>query len=184
MARSRNPAPPATDISMGDDEIIIVSKSQQKREAQAMQALGQQLCELRAEQVESLPMSDRLRSGIDEYHRIRSHEARRRHLQYIGKIIRQEDVDTLTRRVEGMIAGSAESTRRLHLAEHWRERLIDGADSELTLFLEAYPGADVQQVRTLVRNTRRSQQQGKNDGSSRKLFRLIKDLIDAEEIRD
>ncbi|SDW42222.1 ribosome biogenesis factor YjgA [Marinobacter mobilis] len=158
------------------------SKSQLKREMQELQELGKKMLELSTEQLKTLPITDTLQRAISESHRIRQHEARRRHLQYIGKVIRQEeDIDTIRRAIEAFHAGSEEHTRRLHLAERWRDRLINEGDSALGEFIEYCPVADVQHLRNLARNARRDVQKEKNTGQSKKLFRYLRECIDEGE---
>lgn len=161
------------------DEDLGKSKSQLKREMHELQDFARHIMDLRSEQIASLPMSDRLRSALEEAGRIHQNEARRRHLQYMGKIIRLEDnLDELMRAVAAFDAGSAEHTRRLHLAEQWRDRLIAEGDAVVAEFIDYCPGIEVQHLRNLVRNARRDAQQDKNTGQSRKLFRFVRECID------
>lgn len=164
-----------------DDE-LLKSKSQLKREMHALQDIGKHLMELRPDQVAGLPMSDTLRNAIEESRRIRQNEARRRHLQYIGKVIRQEEqLEELIRAVAAFDAGSEEHTRRLHLAERWRDRLINDGDNAVTEFLEYCPNADVQHLRNLVRNARRdAAKETQAGGHFRKLFRYLRECIDQQ----
>ncbi|WP_166264314.1 ribosome biogenesis factor YjgA [Marinobacter caseinilyticus] len=158
------------------------SKSQLKREMHALQDLGKHIMELRADQLIALPMSDRLRHAIEESQRIRQREARRRHLQYLGKVIRlEENIDELLRAVEAVNAGSHEHTRRLHLAERWRDRFIAEGDTAVGEFLDYCPSAEVQHLRNLVRNARRDAEKGTNTGHSTKLFRYLRERIDQDE---
>ncbi len=162
-----------------NDDELLKSKSQLKREMHALQDLGKHLMDLRPDQIASLPMSDTLRTAIDESRRIRQNEARRRHLQYIGKVIRQEEqLEELTRAVAAFDAGSQEHTRRLHLAERWRDRLISEGDDAVTEFLNYCPDAEVQHLRNLVRNARRDAAKDVNTGHFRKLFRYLRECID------
>lgn len=93
------------------------------------QDLGKQMLDLNDEQLASLDISDTLKAAIVESRRINQREARRRHLQYIGKIIRQEDdPEALARAIGAFNAGSEEHTRRHHLAERWRDRMISEGD--------------------------------------------------------
>lgn len=168
------------DEFQGEDD--YKSKSELKREMHALQEIGKRLMDLRPDQVEPLPISDRLRAAIDESRRIRQHEARRRHLQYVGKVMRQEDqLDQLIQALEAFDAGSAEHTRRQHLAERWRDRLIAEGDSVVGEFIDYCPDADIQHLRNLARNARRDAQKEKNTGQARKLFRYLRECIDNQE---
>ncbi len=161
------------------DEELGKSKSRLKREMHELQDFARHILDLRGDQIDSLPLSDRLRSALEEAGRIRQHEARRRHLQYMGKIVRLEDnLDELMRAVAALDAGSAENTRRLHLAEQWRDRLIAEGDAVVAEFIDFSQDIDVQHFRNLVRNARREARQDKNTGQSRKLFRFVRECID------
>src|SRR5690554_2523813 len=158
------------------------SKSQLKREMHALQDLGKRMLDLSNEQLASLNISETLTAAIVESRRITQREARRRHLQYVGKVIRQEyDPEALERAVDAFHSGSDEHTRRLHLAERWRDRLLAEGDGMVGEFLEYCPNANVQHLRNLTRNARKEAQSGKNTGQSRKLFRALREWIDEAE---
>ncbi|MBD3655294.1 MULTISPECIES: ribosome biogenesis factor YjgA [Marinobacter] len=164
------------------DEEFGKSKSQLKREMHALQELGKRMLDLDNDQLATLSISDTLHAAIVESRRIRQHEARRRHLQYIGKVIRQEaDPEGLQRAVDAFDAGSEEHTRRHHLAERWRDRMLAEGDSAVTEFMEYCPAAEVQHLRNLARNARKDVEKGKNTGQSRKLFRYLRERIDDAE---
>lgn len=132
------------------------SKSQLKRDMHALQNMGKRMIELSNDQLGTLAISDTLRGAIEESRRIRQNEAKRRHLQYIGKIIRQEeDPDGVLRAINAFDSGSEEHTRRHHLAERWRDRMIADGDSVAGEFFSYCPGADIQHLRNLVRNAKR-----------------------------
>ncbi|MAA66103.1 MAG: hypothetical protein CL581_15170 [Alteromonadaceae bacterium] len=171
-----------TDSNEHDSDELYKSKSELKREMHALQDFGKRLMELKPEQLAPLKMSDTLRTAIEESRRIRQNEARRRHLQYVGKVVRQEnDLDELMRSVEAYDSGSAEHTRRQHLAERWRDRLISEGDSIVGEFLTYCPSADIQHLRNLSRNARMDVKKGKNTGHSTKLFRYLRECIDEHD---
>jgi ribosome-associated protein len=155
------------------------SKSQLKREMHGLQKLGEALVALKPGQVAEISMSERLRAAIEEAWRLRQNEAKRRHMQYLGKLMRHEDVEQLQKAIDGFNAGSEENTRRLHLAERWRERLL-AEDTAVTEFLAEHPEAEAQHLRNLVRNGRQDLALARNGGHSRKLFRYIRDQLDQQ----
>ena len=158
------------------------SKSQLKREMHQLQDLGKRMIGLSNDQLNTLAISDSLHAAILEAHRIRQNEAKRRHLQYIGKIIRQEDdPEGLARQIDAFDAGSEEHTRRHHLAERWRDRMISDGDSAVGEFLDYCRAADVQHLRNLARNARRDAQKEKPTGQAKKLFRYLRECIDDAE---
>ena len=69
-----------------------VSKSQRKREAHALQALGESLVKLNKSALSQIPLSDDLRNAIEEAQHLSQRGALKRQLQYIGKLMRQSDV--------------------------------------------------------------------------------------------
>ncbi|OZB13288.1 MAG: hypothetical protein B7X58_09800 [Marinobacter sp. 34-60-7] len=164
------------------DDDFGPSKSQIKREMHELQDLGKRMLDLSDEQLATLSMNEPLRAAIIESRRIRQREARRRHLQYIGKLLRQEDdPEALDRAIGAFHAGSEEHTRRHHLAERWRDRMINDGDAVVSEFVDYCPSADVQHLRNLVRNARKDAEKQKNTGQSRKLFRALRDWIDDAE---
>ncbi|MEE4381871.1 MAG: ribosome biogenesis factor YjgA, partial [Pseudomonadales bacterium] len=90
------------------------SKSARKREMHALRDLGARIAELPAARRDGLPVSEALRRALAEYDRLRAREARRRHLSYLGRLLRTEDVDALTAALARLDASSAEATRALH----------------------------------------------------------------------
>lgn len=69
------------------------SKSARKREAHALQKLGERLVALRAADLDRLPLPENLRDAIDEARRLKGHGALARQRQYIGKLMRDIDVE-------------------------------------------------------------------------------------------
>ena len=98
------------------------SKSQHKREATALQVLGARLVELRPDQLERIPLDDRLHGAVLEAQRIRARGGRRRQLQLIGKLMRAADAPAISRALEGLTAVDRASTVRLHALEGLRQR--------------------------------------------------------------
>jgi ribosome-associated protein len=156
------------------------SKSQRKREMHQLQALGERLVELNQEQIAGIPLGTELLQALEEMRRIKGREARRRQLQYIGKLMRHEDGNAIAAALERLRAGGIEQTRRLHQLERWRDRLIEQGDGALGELIAAHPGADRQQIRQLVRGARREQELHKPPAASRKLFRYLRAIMAAE----
>lgn len=168
-----------------DEEEFGKSKSQLKREMHELQDLGKRMLDLSKDKLDTLPISDSLKAAVEESHRIRQNEARRRHLQYIGKIIRREqDPDAIKRAIDAFDAGSEEHTRRHHLAERWRDRMIAEGDSAVGEFFGYCPNSDLQHLRNLARNARKDAEKEKNTGQAKKLFRYLRECIDDAEAAD
>lgn len=157
------------------DEPEVKSKTQVKREMEALQELGKRLIGQKPEFLDKLPLSDRLRAALVEADRITQNEAKRRHLQFIGKLMRDIDAETIQEHLDRQEAGTRAHTQHFHQLEIWRDRLIEDAQS-LDAFLEAYPQADRQHVRQLARNAQKEISQNKAPASARKLFKYIRQL--------
>ena len=143
-----------------------------------LQALGAALVELPEGQVRAMALEQRLLEAVLEAKRITAHEGKRRQIQYIGRLMRDVDPAPIRARMAELEGSSAQANARHRRLEAWRERLI-GDDEALTAFAAEHPGADLQALRTLIRNTRKEQQQAKPPRSYRELFRLIKECSDS-----
>ena len=113
--------------------------------------------------------------------RMRSHEAKRRQLQYIGRLMRELDPEPIRAQLAAVEGSSAQATAAHRRLEAWRERLLSD-DSALTSFATEHPGADLQEVRVLIRNARKEQKEGKPPRAYRELFRVLKTLETARAL--
>ena len=156
----------------------VVSKTKRKQEMTELQSLGAKLVDLPESQIADLPMEDRLREAVLEAKRITSHEAKRRQMQYVGRLMREIDPAPLRERLEAITGHSAQAAAQHRRLEAWRERLL-ADDEALTAFAAEHPDADLQALRTLIRNTRKEQKEAKPPRSYRELFRLIKECSDS-----
>jgi ribosome-associated protein len=159
-----------------------LSKTQLKQQMLALQALGQQLTELPAERLRGLELPERLRDAIDEFKRTRSHEGRRRQLQFIGKLMRGVDPEPLRAALDAHALGPARESLRLHEAERWRLELVTD-DRAAARWGQAYPRSDLARLRTLVGAAQREQHvsAGQRHGPAwRALFQFIKPHLDSE----
>jgi len=163
-----------------DDEEDIKSRTQIKREMEALQDLGKKLTELKKEQLKEVPMGEDLRAAIDLYrNNITQREARRRQMQYIGKLMRAEDEDAMQAVLDKYDSSSKAFAQSIHELEAWRTRLIDEGNQAMTDFIEKHPSVDVQQLRNLVRNAKKDVENNKNKGSAKKLFQFLREFKNA-----
>ena len=142
----------------------------------ALQVLGQALVDMPAERLAKLEMPDLLRLAIKDARRFTKHEAIRRQLQYIGKLMRAVDPEPLQAAVDAMRGISAEENARLHRLERLRSLLLDDEATALAEIAAAHPGADLQQLRQLRRNTLKEREQDKPPRAYREIFRLLREL--------
>jgi ribosome-associated protein len=154
-----------------DDE--FVSKSELKREMERLQELGRQLTELTPTQWQSFNLTETLLAALEESKRLKQHEAKRRHLQYIGKLMRSEDVDGIRRQLDLLDPSSELYGRLQRQQELWRTRLVE-SDDALAEFMAEFPQLDRQHLRNLLRNARKEHASGKPGKHYKALFQFIK----------
>ena len=153
-----------------------ISRTQRKHEVEALQTLGRDLTELARDQLKRIPMPDDLRNAVLDWHRFPKHEAQRRQLQYIGRLMRKIDPAPIIDALAHVRGESTVAKAYFHSLERWRERLLTDPNG-LTAWMGEHPGSDAQQLRTLIRNAAREAEQGKPPKSSRELFRLLRETI-------
>jgi ribosome-associated protein len=154
---------------------ISVSKTKRKKEMHELQALGVALVDLPESQIAGLQIADQLREAVLEAKRIKSHEGRRRQLQYIGRLMRDIDAAPIRAQLDALVGHSAQEAARHRRLEALRERLL-ADDDALTGYVAEHVGADLQALRTLIRNARREQKEGRSPRAFRELFRLLKSI--------
>ncbi len=155
-----------------------VSKTRRKEEMHALQALGVALVGLPDAQLGEMALGDRLRQAVLEAKRMRSHEARRRQMQFIGRLMREVDPEPIRARLAQLEGHSAQGAAQHRRLESLRARLMEN-DEALTEFASAHPGADLQSLRALLRNARKEAKEGKPPRAYRELFRFLKDAAAA-----
>jgi ribosome-associated protein len=155
------------------------SKSQLKRDMDALQALGEELLTLPEKRVAALDLPESLLDAIKEGRRIVAGTARsgkKRHLQLIGKLMRQVDPEPIREAVAEFKLGRAQDSLELHQAERWRVRLVED-DNALQGFIDSFEGVDTQQLRSLIRAARKDRALAPEQRSGRawrELFQVVK----------
>ena len=159
-------------------EAEFVSRTKKKEQVEELQKLGAALIALPAVQLDALGLPAELLAAVRAAQRITSHEARRRQVQFIGKVMRRVDPEPVRAALAAMAGQSASARARQKRLEQWRERLI-GDDAALTEFAGGHAGADLQEMRALIRNARKEIAEGKPPRAQRELFRLIREFHEA-----
>jgi ribosome-associated protein len=158
-----------------ENEYSGPSKSQLKRESTALQDLGAELVELSRERLAKIEMPERLRDALLDAQRFTKHEARRRQMQYIGKIMRDIESAPLRAAMDEIKGLSEAANIRQHQLERLRTRLMED-EAVFSEVARDYPGADMQHLRQLRRNAIKEAQQGKPPRAYRELFRELREL--------
>jgi ribosome-associated protein len=153
-----------------------ISKTRRKREAHAVQDLGEELVALTEAQLAELGLPDRLRDAVLMAKRIAKFGALRRQLQYIGRLMRDHDATEIAARIEAWKSRSRESVAYLHRLERWRQRLLE-SDAALTEFARLYPRSDLQRLRALTNAARKERATGAQPRALRELFQALRGII-------
>lgn len=172
------------------------SRTELKRASEEQQKLGEALLTLRGDLMAKLALPDKLLEALEELRRITNFEGRRRQLQYVGKLMRGLDEETLQSvrdALETQHAGSAQETLALHAVERWRDDLV-ARDEALTEWLAQHPQTDVQQLRALIRQARKDVQptadsvskgQAPRHGRAyREIFQLVREQLNQDTATD
>lgn len=127
------------------------SKTQRKQVDHELQDFGVELLKLSAARLDAIEMDPRLRQALRDHGRMPTREAKRRHMHFIGKLLRDTDAEPAKRALAAMKAGDE---RLLAESEQWREKLL-ATDAALTDWMRAYPHSELQPLRVVIRNARR-----------------------------
>ncbi|SFU89260.1 ribosome biogenesis factor YjgA [Pseudoduganella namucuonensis] len=172
------------------------SKTELKRQSDALQQLGADLVEAPRDRVKRVPMPEDVLEAILTCQSITNHEGRRRAMQFVGKKMRtldEEEVAVIQRAIEGWKGASKADTAAMHALERRRDKLL-ADDNALTTLLSENPELDVQHLRTLIRNARKEQAENKPPKAYREIFQILKQIdakhrkakaaADGEELED
>ncbi|MGX9418121.1 ribosome biogenesis factor YjgA [Vibrio sp. WJH972] len=160
-----------------EEEIILVSKTEMKNDMLILQKLGEELVELKPSVLEKFPIPEDLADAIHNAQRFKN-EARRRQLQYIGKVMRSIDPEPIQAALDKYHNKHAQSTAALHKLEQLRDRVVTEGDEAVEAVLALYPNAERQRLRQLARQAKKEKQNSKPPRASREIFQLIKELDD------
>jgi ribosome-associated protein len=158
-----------------EEEYAGPSKSQLKRDSTALQDLGRELAELGKERLAKVPIDEDLRDAVKDYQRFTAHEAKRRQLQYIGRLMRNVDPEPVRAALDAFRGVSAVETARMHKLEALRTRLLED-EKTLHEIAEKHLGVDLQQLRVMRRNALKEKELNKPPRAYRELFRVLREL--------
>jgi ribosome-associated protein len=163
-----------------DDEIIWVSKSEIKRDAEALKDLGTELVELGKNALEKIPLDEDLLAAIELAQKIKK-EGRRRQIQLIGKMLRARDVEPIQTALDKLKNRHNQQVSLFHKLELLRDRLVEEGDDAIPTVLDLYPDADRQQLRSLVRNAQKEKAANKPPKSYRQIFQYLRELAEKQQ---
>ncbi|KES15769.1 MULTISPECIES: ribosome biogenesis factor YjgA [Gilliamella] len=168
---------PDFNINQEDDEIIYVSKSEIKRDAEVLKKLGVELVNLSKNEISKIPLDEDLLYAIELAQKIKK-EGYRRQIQYIGKLLRNRDIEPITQALDKLKNRHNQQVAMFHRLEKLRDELIETGDAES--IMELFPTADRQQLRTLARSAKKELTANKPPKTARQIFQYLKELSETE----
>lgn len=161
------------------EEIIWVSKSEIKRDAEELKKLGSKLVELTQTNLDKIQLDETLLDAINLARRSRL-EAKRRQLQFIGKLLRsatEEEINHIRESLDKIENKHNHQQAMLHKLELLRDELVEQGDDALAKLLDEHPDADRQHLRNLIRSAQKEKAQNKPPKAYRDIYQYLKTLI-------
>jgi ribosome-associated protein len=152
------------------------SKTEIKQQMESLQDLGEVLTQLSRDQLKQLDLPEILVDAIDELSRVGKHEATRRHMQYIGKLMRNIDPEPIRAQIDRWESGTRANVAAFKSAERWRDRMLteQGALGE---FVVTQPDVDRAALAVLIEKARLEVARGKPPAAARQIFRVVHKLL-------
>lgn len=163
---------------MFEQEDEWVSKTQMKKQMNDLQALGMELTKLSGDTLKKIGLDEDLFEAIATYKKITSNSALKRQAQFIGRLMRDTDPAPIEAYLAKLRGDNAAHNAFLQRVEQARTRLL-ADDGAITQFMAYFPQADAGKLRTLIRNTKKEQEQNKPPKNFRALFQEIKAVMEA-----
>jgi len=156
------------------------TKGELKRQAQSVQELADRLIAAPAALVDGLGLTDKLVDAVALARRIPGGGALVRQRQFVAKLMRGLDLDPIRAALDADADTARLDAARFRRAERWRDRLVAGGDPEVAEFLAEF-SADRDEFERLVADARSERRGGRATGAGRKLFRRVRDALDAAD---
>ena len=151
------------------------SKTKQKEAMHELRDLGAELVELSVGQLKRMNLPENILLAVRECQKITAHGARRRQIQYLGKLMRGVDDEPVRAGLALVRGESAAESARLHRLERFRNRLLED-EAVLSEIAATWPGADLQHLRQLRRNALKEQELSKPPKNFRAIFQVLQEL--------
>ncbi len=162
---------------MGDPP---VSKTRRKHAMLALQDLGEALTELNPARLAALALPERLAEAIATARKLTRHEARRRQMQFVGKLMREIDPSPIQAQLEQWAVAPNAEKARIAAVERWRARLLDEA-AALDQLCAQSQSADRPRLTALIARAADERARGSPPHAYRELFRELNSLLSTAE---
>lgn len=167
------------------DQPIPASKSAKKRELKTVQALAQEMVDLSLGDLNSLTLDDEIRREVDMARKVTAHNAKRRQIMYLSRLLNGIDLPTLRKEMANIKNGKNADNKRFHELELFRDRLLTGNADTIAAVVARFPHADAKELTKLQAQAVREQPLAAKTAAARMLFRYLRKLSEdkpSEEI--
>ena len=154
----------------------LKSKTEIKKEMHQLQDFAQSLVEMSKHQRSLIPLSDDLKDAMVVADKIRNkHEALRRHIRHIAKILLETDLAPIHQAIDVMANKHQQSTAKFERLENLREQLVEQGNDAVEALLLEFEQMDRQKLKQLVRNAAKEKKAEKLGKHYKNLFTYLKD---------
>ncbi len=178
MAGRHADPPGESDEPLADDP--PVSKTRRKHAMLALQDLGEALTELNPARLAALALPERLAEAIATARKLTRHEARRRQMQFVGKLMREIDPAPIRAQLEHWAVAPNAEKARIAAVERWRTQLLDEPAALDQLCAQSH-GADRPRLAALIARAAEERTRGEPPHAYRELFRELNSLLSTTE---
>jgi ribosome-associated protein len=158
------------------EEDDFISKTRRKRQMTELQELGAALVRLSPDELARIDMPEALREAVLECRRFNKHEAIRRQMQYIGKIMRDLDAGPIAEQVSALHAPTRAQTALFHRAEQWREEMLSDPEA-VARFVREFPEVDAHRLRAFASAVHAERAAGKPPRQYREMFHALNAIL-------
>lgn len=159
-----------------EDKEIIVSKTELKKDSKKIQDFGRKISQLTIKNIERFKFSSNTHNAIIDLKNLKSNSAKKRQVQYVGKLLRETDLTHAFLTMKHLKVSSQKEIQKNHTIEKWRDKLLSSAEST-TEFFDEYPNIDRQSVRQVIKNAQKEKKEEKTSKHSKQLFKLVKAIV-------
>ncbi|WP_371376667.1 ribosome biogenesis factor YjgA [Thalassotalea aquiviva] len=165
-----------------DEEIIIISKSEQKRDAKEIQEMAQTIARYNNNQRNLLPLNEEIHQALKLADKIRGkHDAYARNIRFISKQLAELDLEELKFAIHKIENRHAFELIKSEKLEALRAKLIAGDQDKLEQLLAENPKLERQRLRQLTRQAAKEMAQEKPGKSVKELFKYLKESVEIED---
>lgn len=172
------------DQAFADQDGRGPSRSQKKRDSSALQQRGAELGALGPGIWATLPLPSELVRALEAARVMQTREAKRRQMQYIGRLMRELDAEALSATLDALDQThrtSREAADALHRVEALRDALLhpepETREQALAKALADCPGLDAGKLRHLVEAAAAERAKKRPPKQGRALFRYLRDCL-------